>query len=438
VRTVAWWRLELGLLAGLALAGWWLAGAVTPALGVAAPAAAVVTVLAVPRLRVMLRGALSRARARRRWCRGCRAAALPTLKDRPAPGVIRARPVPAGDLLELRVPFGTAVADLEAGKDVLAAALHARTVRVTRDPVNARHARVLVVRRDPLGDGRERVWPRADAARVSLWEPIPLAVGEDGETVSVSLPERNLLLGGEPGAGKSAALSLLVASAALDPTVVLWLFDGKLVELASWNRVAHYSVGPDLAEANRVLAALQTEMDARYQLLLAHRARKVTPELGLPLHVVVCDELAFYLHTGERKARVEFAELTRDLVARGRAAGIIVLAATQKPSVDIVPSALRDLFGFRWALRCCTPQASDTILGQGWAAQDYSAADVDAAHRGVGYLLHEGGAPVRCKAFYLDDAALDRLARQAEELRGVTPSAPSAVRPPLRVVSDAR
>jgi len=56
--------------------------------------------------------------------------------------------------------------------------------------------------------------------------------------------------------------------------------------------------------------------------------------------VVVCDELASYLHVGERKARAEFAELMRDLVARGRAAGLVVLAATQKPSMDIVPSAL--------------------------------------------------------------------------------------------------
>ena len=47
---------------------------------------------------------------------------------------------------------------------------------------------------------------------------------------------------------------------------------------------------------------------------------------------------------------------------------MIVCAATQKPGADVVPSALRDLFGFRLALRCNTPQASDTILGQGWAS----------------------------------------------------------------------
>jgi S-DNA-T family DNA segregation ATPase FtsK/SpoIIIE len=50
---------------------------------------------------------------------------------------------------------------------------------------------------------------------------------------------------------------------------------------------------------------------------------------------------------GDRKQRTEFAEVLRDLVARGRAAGVIVCAATQKPASDVVPSALRDLLGFR-------------------------------------------------------------------------------------------
>jgi S-DNA-T family DNA segregation ATPase FtsK/SpoIIIE len=83
----------------------------------------------------------------------------------------------------------------------------------------------------------------------------------------------------------------------------------------------------------------------------------------------------------------------------------------------VVPTYLRDLFGFRWALRCSTPDASDTILGRGWAAQGYSAAQVDATARGVGLLLQEGGVPVRLRACYLDDLELAELARRAEALR---------------------
>jgi S-DNA-T family DNA segregation ATPase FtsK/SpoIIIE len=140
--------------------------------------------------------------------------------------------------------------------------------------------------------------------------------------------------------------------------------------------------------------------------------------------VVACDELAFYLTVEDRKQRTRFAELLRDLVARGRAAGIIVIAATQKPAADVVPSALRDLFGFRLAMRCTTPQASDTILGQGWASQGHNAATITPSQRGVGLLLAEDGLPVRIRAFYLDDQAVDELADRAAALRHADPVAP--------------
>jgi DNA segregation ATPase FtsK/SpoIIIE, S-DNA-T family len=72
----------------------------------------------------------------------------------------------------------------------------------------------------------------------------------------------------------------------------------------------------------------------------------------------------------------------RDLVSRGRAAGVVFLAATQKPSGDTIPTYLRDLFAFRWAFRCTTPQMSDTILGAGWSIASDTALTIDAAHRG--------------------------------------------------------
>jgi DNA segregation ATPase FtsK/SpoIIIE, S-DNA-T family len=96
----------------------------------------------------------------------------------------------------------------------------------------------------------------------------------------------------------------------------------------------------------------------------------------------------------------------------------------------VVPTFLRDLFGFRWALRCSTPDASDTILGRGWASQGYSAASIDPAMRGVGLLLQEGGIPTRLRSCYLDDLELAELARRAEQARGVIKS----VRPTLRLV----
>ncbi|MDQ6839710.1 MAG: hypothetical protein M3137_15630 [Actinomycetota bacterium] len=158
-------------------------------------------------------------------------------------------------------------------------------------------------------------------------------------------------------------------------------------------------------------------MDLRYAQLLAWRRRKVSPGDGLGLQIVACDELALFTAAGERKQRERVSDLLRDLVARGRAAGIVVIAATQKPSSDVVPTSLRDLFGYRWAMRCATREASDTILGSGWSTNGYSAAEIDPATRGVGYLLHEGGFPVRMRAAYLDDETLAHLADRATRLR---------------------
>jgi hypothetical protein len=204
---------------------------------------------------------------------------------------------------------------------------------------------VVVLRRDPLADPTPTPWPLVDAGALSLWQPIPVGTDEDGNQVTVTLPERNLLLGGEPGAGKSNVLQLLVAVGALDPSVRLTLFDPKLVELAVWQGSAARLVGPNVEEAIEVLKQLIGELDDRYLTLLANRARKVTEGDGLPLHLVGIEELAYFTNGPDRKAAQAFSTLLRDFVARGRAAGMVTVATTQKPSADVVPTFLRDLFG---------------------------------------------------------------------------------------------
>jgi hypothetical protein len=98
--------------------------------------------------------------------------------------------------------------------------------------------------------------------------------------------------------------------------------------------------------------------------------------------MLVVDELAYYSATaGDERQRDTFSVLLRDVVARGRAAGIIPVVATQRPSHDIIPTSLRDLFGYRLAFRCTTETSSDIVLGHGWHARGYGAATVDPATR---------------------------------------------------------
>jgi DNA translocase FtsK/SpoIIIE-like protein len=377
---------------------------------------ATAVLMGVPPVRNGLATLLHRSHLRRRWTLACRHAELATVNDR-VPRITRASFVPSGDLLWVRMPAGRPVEDLEHAAETAAAFLEVREVRVARDRENARYARVVVVRRDPLAELAAMPWPHLAAPELSLWAPVPVGLDEDGQLVTVSLIERNVLIGGEPGGGKSVGQSMLTATAALDPACELTLLDGKYVELASWVGCAARTVGPNQDECIDVLRALVKEMDDRYLLLVANRQRKVRREDGWKLHVIVCDELAFYLNTGSRNGDKEAGNLMRDLVSRGRAAGVIFLAATQKPSGDTIPTYLRDLFAFRWAFRCTTPQMSDTILGAGWSTAGFTASLIDAAHRGVGYLLHEGGEPVRMRTFYLTDEDLSQLAGRAERVR---------------------
>ena len=258
----------------------------------------------------------------------------------------------------------------------------------------------------------------ANGAMLSIWQPVQLGIDERGAPVQVGLGERNLLAAGEPGAGKSVGLNLIVAHAALSLDCRLLLVDGKRVELGLWRSCADAFIGPSITEAVDLLKHLQHAMDSRYDQLLDTGRRKITPECGHPVVVVVFDELAYFSATvGETKQQKEFITLLRDLVARGRAAGIIVVAATQRPSADIIPTSLRDLFGYRWAFRCTTDASSDVILGHGWANQGYSAAEIDPTARGVAWLIAEGGMPRRMKAAYLSDDQVARIAEHAVWLR---------------------
>jgi DNA segregation ATPase FtsK/SpoIIIE-like protein len=179
----------------------------------------------------------------------------------------------------------------------------------------------------------------------------------------------------------------------------------------------------DMDDAIALVEALIGIMDDRYGELEAAGLRKITP--GCDLYVLAVDELRFYTANLNRKARDRFNGLLIDLEARGRAAGIIPLKATQKPSTDVVPSSLRDLSAVRWAMRCNTQDASDTILGAGWASLGYSASEIDIRTRGVGWLLSEGGFPRRVLSYYLTDDHIRQIAARGAALRReVAASAP--------------
>jgi S-DNA-T family DNA segregation ATPase FtsK/SpoIIIE len=245
------------------------------------------------------------------------------------------------------------------------------------------------------------------APTMSMFDPVFIGIDEFGNPVYLDLVYHNLLDAGEPGGGKSVLIQNLVGHAFLCHDFTPVLLDPKWVELGMWmepaETVGGIFVGPDIDKGLRVLRRLQKVLDRRYAWLLGQRRRKFLPGDQIKVIGIFIDELAYYTATtGTPEQQKEFIALVRDLVARGRACAMPVIAATQRPSVDILPTSLRDLFGYRAAFRCTTPNSSDIILGHGWASAGFNAQAISPETPGVFYLIAEGGIPHLVKAYHTD------------------------------------
>ncbi|MBA2951605.1 FtsK/SpoIIIE domain-containing protein [Streptomyces himalayensis] len=295
--------------------------------------------------------------------------------------------------------------------------------------------RLRVSLRVPFSD-KAPTGPLLTAERVNLWRPIPMGVGLRGDLVDVSWVERSGIFGGEPGSGKSAAANELLLAAALDPAVPLYLADGKGgADITPFESIAAmYDTDGDPVQLLNILDHIWTvEIPERRALAKEHGSRKLTEEMAavdprVRLAVLLVDEWSSYGAAAPPKIREEMERLLRLIVQQGRALGVITLAATQKPDGDSVPTGIRDILSIKWAMRCLTPQASDTILGQGYSAAGHNAQTILKAQRGVGILLSgESAEPELVRGHYYDDDQVAVILRRAHALRqeaGTLPAAP--------------
>ncbi|MYW68544.1 hypothetical protein GTY65_31365, partial [Streptomyces sp. SID8379] len=282
-------------------------------------------------------------------------------------------------------------------------------------------------------------------AAANFWGRIAIGPDVRGLAISISVVERSGLVGGEPGAGKSASGNVILLAAALDPRVILWLADGKAGgDLEPYRELCEYFEGDADPEAFlEMLDAAVADMRERYALLKKLGKRKVTEELAnkyplLRQKLLWVDELMFYTTDDDYGKKI--TKRLRNLVSRGRAAGIVTFCATQKPGSDVVDTSLRDLLSIRWALRCTTPEASDTILGKGAAAAGYSAKSIEPEMRGAGLLWAEGANPVLTRADYYSDDEVELLCKRAYALReaaGTLPEQPKTLADQLRDKGEA-
>lgn len=326
-----------------------------------------------------------------------------------------------------------AVADLKQGvpaakaikrQPEVAAAFGVGLPQLAIDPVRGHNGRVTIwcADEDPLsGDPiPSPLVGRSDP--FDVWrEKVHTGLDARGRSVAFRLPERSLLVGGEAGSGKSSADHNVLGAVALDPFAVMTLIDGKGgADLLDYEQVAHgFLAEPDPEICLEILMGKQDLMEERYSRLKRAGQRKVTAEnwqdLDMPLEFLHIDEIQRFTTDEEYGKRI--VKVSWDLVSRGRASGIVYSAATQRPAAEVVPTLLRDILSIRWALRCTTPQASDTILGQGWAGRGYNASTIDSTQRGAGLLLAEGALPLWLRSCFLDDNDVQVITRRAYKLR---------------------
>ncbi len=396
-----------------------------------------------PRLR-FVRRSLDSSRTKRKWGIAVQHCGF----KHPIP-VSKVTRVPAGYRARVRVGHGISFKEVEMRREHLAASMGIRELVVSRDAQNAATGTVTLVTTDLLADVAGAAWPGAPdeprrAPRVrayrpddepprnrfvepddpgppppggtSLWDPIPIGIDEHGNPVYITLPERSLLVGGIPGSGKSIFLSMPLARAALDPTVKLFLVDGKEVELHMWEGCAE-EAAYSIEEAIALLGILQRRMQERLKALRTANLQKVERDGGMPLYALFIDELALFTANPDTKLAKEFTGLLIDIAQRGRAAGIVPVMATQKPEGRVVDTNLRDLLAYRLAYCCSSPQASDTILGSNMASQGYNAQSIPIGTPGVGFLLAEDGIPRRIRTYHNNNEAIRGYAALALEGR---------------------
>lgn len=360
-------------------------------------------------------GRLAMAKTRRRLILAGADSGVPGLK------IERVEATLPGELIDVRVPRGLTVDRLEKASDSIAACLRVSGVRVLRDRDDRSHAKLSIIRRDTFAQMGGTEWPLMDAESVDIRKPFPAGTDEYGRVVNWRLLSRNLILGGAPDAGKSAALRVVAAAAALDPNARLWMMDAKTdgAEFVHWAPAAHRLIrGRLLEEAVEMFAELEQRVEARGREIVARGEVFVCDDMELD--VLMVDELPQFMRIFETDSKAQQAAVKTirsaiwKLIAVGRWAGMITVLSAQKPTADIIPSESRDLIDHKFALHCNTRPMSDAILGAGAGEEaPANAADIPSGQPGVGYYVGDGGVQ-KMRAFFISHhQAMDISSRAA-------------------------
>ncbi|MFI6491236.1 hypothetical protein [Streptomyces sp. NPDC050564] len=258
--------------------------------------------------------------------------------------------------------------------------------------------------------------------KLDLWnDGAPLAFGKRGNTVLVRVRDTMMLVGGATRRGKGVFLANLNLGAAKDVRLNLRLFDGKASgEHNAFSGLLATFVKKNPERLTLFLRAVLEDLDRRADFLDERGKAKLTEDLieaigGIEL--IDIDELATYTAKGTSPYVDEIVESLAQIGAVGAGLGVLLVAATQVPEVDVVRGRLRQNLISRAAMNTESPNASNTILGDGMAGQGYDASVIPLDQPGRFWFKSPDLGTVSLRSFFIDDDDKAPIIADAYEMR---------------------
>ena len=249
-------------------------------------------------------------------------------------------------------------------------------------------------------------WRNRSAIRSA--ESVQIGEQASGAPLCVPLARVSTLIAGLPGAGKSSTLAAVIAAAAPLPNLALVILDPKRITFLHTVDRCHVATG--LHACTNALDALGRVMDRRYETLEADQRDEWT---GTRI-VVLVDELAELMAAGDKRGDEHRTVCLRRLLQLGRAAGIVVIGATQRPSASLIDSDARALFGARIAHALDAPE-SVKMAGFDPELAPAHRIPLGAQHAGLAFMSIDGTrTPVYGRVWHADrDVVAHACARNA-------------------------
>ncbi|KOY71443.1 DNA translocase FtsK [Apilactobacillus kunkeei] len=254
---------------------------------------------------------------------------------------------------------------------------------------------------------------------------VPLGRNVSGDVITTDLTKLpHLLIAGSTGSGKSVAINGIITSILMNAKpseVKMMLIDPKKVELGIYNGIPHL-LSPVVSEPKKAARALNkvvAEMEHRYDLFAKHNQRKISTfneyvkgmteeERGdlkpLPYIVVVVDELADLMMTVSNDVEGAIIRLAQ----MGRAAGIHMILATQRPSVDVITGLIKSNVPSRIAFAVSSGIDSRTILDTNGAEKLLGRGDML-------YLPIDKNKPSRVQGAFISDQDVENVVDYIKE-----------------------